>query len=75
VGRNTIDPDALVASLELDLIDNRIAVAASTVRPFDRQRAKVKRQTRTVPMVRATVKFAPRPLVRPAGTISSRRPS
>lgn len=80
--RGVIDPDTYVCTIEQDLLDSRIGVVKSTVRPFDRQRGKVKRVRRDVtvaPVLRATINLNGRHGIRSeaaiARTISSRRPA
>jgi hypothetical protein len=74
---HVINPDAVVGSLESHLIENDLAVAVCTVRPFDRQRGKNVHDRRTVPVVRATIRLTGRHGIRSeaaiARTISSAR--
>lgn len=71
-----IDPYVVECSLEQDLIDSRMGVVKSTVRPWDRQRqqGRSRRNLEVAPVARQSVKFRPRPLVRSTNVITSRRP-
>lgn len=69
-----VDIHALEASLEVDILDSARGRSESTVREWDRYRAqgRQRRNTHVAPVARASIRLRPRPLVRPAGIISSR---
>jgi hypothetical protein len=77
---NVIDPYALAGSLESDIIESRLGVIVSTVRPFDKQRAQqVTRGPRAIaPTVRLATSASAQHRMRSARAagvvISSRRP-
>lgn len=78
--RGVVDPDAAVGTIWADLVESRRDAAKhGTVRPFDRQRNKVRRVRRDVPALRATIDLRARHGIRSperiARTISSARPA
>ena len=77
-----IDPDAVVCSLEQDMMDSAVGAIRSTVRPWDRQRnqGRQRRNTLLAPVARSTFRTNPDTLLgskgrRAGNVIRSQRPT